>query len=90
MTLQSWRERNRPARLEKRYEFENYDELRCFLDEVADLSEKKGLFPDIGFGNTYANFTIHTDEGCLELGAVQREFAMLLDALQTAPQAQPA
>jgi len=88
MRLQNWQERNRPARLEKRYEFESYDELRAFLDDAADLSEKKDLFPDIGFGKTYANFTIHTDEGSSELTDVQREFASLLDTLETSQQAQ--
>ncbi|MEJ2180153.1 MAG: 4a-hydroxytetrahydrobiopterin dehydratase [Gammaproteobacteria bacterium] len=88
MTLQDWQERNRPIRLEKRYEFENYDALRAFLDDAADLSEQKGLFPDIGFGKTYANFTIHTDEGSTELSDIQREFATLLDTLETSQQVQ--
>jgi len=88
MTFQDWQERNRPSRLEKRYEFENYDELRAFLDEAADLSEQKDLFPDIGFGKTYANFTIHTAEGSKELTDAQREFAALLDTLETSQQAQ--
>lgn len=86
MTLQNWQERNRPVRLEKRYEFESYDKLRAFLDEAADLSEEKGLFPDIGFGKTYANFTIHSDEGSAELSQTQREFAALLDTLETSQQ----
>lgn len=88
MTLQDWQERNRPSRLEKRYEFASYDELRAFLDDAADLSEQKGLFPDIGFGKTYANFTIHTDEGSSELTDTQREFAALLDTLETSKQSQ--
>ena len=88
MTLVKWQERNRPARLEKRYEFENYDALRAFLDDAADLSEQKGLFPDIGFGKTYANFTIHTDEDSSELTDTQREFAALLDTLETSKQLQ--
>ena len=88
MTLQNWRERNRPSRLEKRYEFENFDALRAFLDDAADLSEQKGLFPDIGFGKTYANFTIHPDEGSSELTEAQREFAALLDTLETSQHAQ--
>jgi len=87
MTLQEWQERKRPVRLEKRYEFENYDALRNFLDDAADLSEQKGLFPDIGFGNKHANFTIHLDEGSSQLTDAQREFAALLDALETAKQA---
>ena len=86
MTLQNWQERNRPVRLEKRYEFENYDALRAFLDDAADLSEQKGLFPDIGFGKTYANFTIHKEDDSSQMTETQREFAALLDTLDTAPQ----
>ena len=86
--LVKWQERNRPVRLEKRYEFASYDALRAFLDDAADLSEQKGLFPDIGFGKTYANFTIHTEEGSSELNELQREFAVLLDSLETSQQAQ--
>ena len=85
-TLVTWQERNRPVRLEKRYEFESYDALRTFLDEAADLSEQKNLFPDIGFGKTYANFTIHPAEGSAELTDTQREFAALLDTLESARQ----
>ena len=86
MTLQDWRERTRPSRLEKRYEFDTYDELRAFLDDAANLSEEKGLFPDIGFGKTHANFTIHAEEGSDELTDAQREFASLLDSLESAKQ----
>ncbi len=82
MTLQQWQERNRPSRLEKRYEFDDYETLRDFLDVAADLSEQKGLYPDIGFSRTHASFTIHTDEGTAELSERQREFARLLDSLQ--------
>jgi len=84
MTLQQWQERNRPSRLEKRYEFDDYEALRVFLDSAADLSEQKGLYPDIGFGRTYANFTIYVDEGATELTTQQREFARLLDSLSPA------
>jgi len=86
MALQQWQERNRPSRLEKRYEFEDYESLRDFLDEAADLSESTGQYPDIGFGRTYANFTIHTEEGSKELTDEQREFAVLLDRLEAARQ----
>lgn len=84
MNIHEWRERNRPARLEKRYEFESYDSLRAFLDEVADLSEAQGLYPDIGFGRNHANFTIHVDEGGTQLTDRQRHFATMLDELEAA------
>lgn len=82
MALQQWQERNRPSRLEKRYEFDDYEALRVFLEDAADLSEKKDLYPDIGFSRTHASFTIHVDEGGDELTERQREFARLLDSLQ--------
>jgi pterin-4a-carbinolamine dehydratase len=87
MNQLQWQERIRPSRLEKRYEFESYDELRNFLDEAADLSEAKGLYPDIGFSRTHASFTIHADEDNTGLTEKQREFAALLDTLETAKQA---
>jgi 4a-hydroxytetrahydrobiopterin dehydratase len=87
MNLHEWQERKRPSRLEKRYEFESYDSLRAFLDDVADLSEAGGLYPDIGFGRNHANFTIHVDEGSTQLTDQQRLFAAMLDKLESARQA---
>jgi len=87
MTIEHWQERNRPLRLEKRYEFDDYDSLRAFLDEAAGLSEEKGLYPDIGFGRKHASFTIHAEEGKEALTEQQREFAALLDTLESSGQA---
>ncbi|EXJ11971.1 4a-hydroxytetrahydrobiopterin dehydratase [Imhoffiella purpurea] len=76
----NWKERARPARLEARYEFESYDALRDFLDEAAELSEREGLYPDLGFGRDYVNITIHAEEGRESLAEEQRRFARLLEA----------
>jgi 4a-hydroxytetrahydrobiopterin dehydratase len=76
---QNWRERPRPARLECRYEFESYPELRDFLDSAAELSEREGYYPDMGFGRAYVNVTIHADEGSPSVADKQRRFARLLD-----------
>jgi 4a-hydroxytetrahydrobiopterin dehydratase len=77
----NWQERNRPSRLEKRYEFVDYEELRNFLDMAADLSESKGLYPDMGFGRDYVNITIHADEGKDKVDQAKREFADQLEQL---------
>lgn len=79
-----WQERNRPARLERRYQFDNYDSLRDFLDRAAELSERKGYYPDMGFGRDYVNITIHTEDDEKELGSVQHQFAQQLDELADA------
>jgi pterin-4a-carbinolamine dehydratase len=76
-----WQERGRPARLERRYEFENYQDLRDFLDRAAELSEREGLYPDMGFGRDYVNMTIHSDETSGALEPVQHRLAEALDRL---------
>jgi hypothetical protein len=55
--------------------------LRDFLDLAADLSERAGFYPDMGFGRDYVNITIHADEesGMLESG--HRQFAQRLEEL---------
>jgi len=84
---QQWQERNRPVRLERRYEFPDYDMLRDFLDRAAELSEQVGLYPDMGFGRDYVNVTIHVDDGEEAMSDSQRRFAEQLDALEPAPAA---
>ena len=78
---QQWKERNRPQRLERRYEFRSYDDLRDFLDQAADLSEQQSLYPDMGFGRDYVNVTIHAEQGSGELDARERAFAEALEQL---------
>ncbi len=79
-----WQERNRPNRLEKRYEFADYDALRDFLDAAADLSERENYYPDMGFGRDYVNITIHADDTDKSIRPAQREFAGALDQLRGA------
>lgn len=78
---QDWQERNRPARLEKRYQFENYSDLRDFLERAAELSEREGYYPDMGFGRDYVNVTIHAEPDSKELSEKQHQFATQLDEL---------
>jgi pterin-4a-carbinolamine dehydratase len=76
-----WNERNRPNRLEKQYQFEDYEDLRDFLDRAAELSEKEDYYPDMGFGRDYVNVTIHAPEGNETVTEQQRQFATQLDSL---------
>ena len=78
---EQWSERNRPPRLERRYQFPDYPALRDFLERAADLSEREGLYPDMGFGRDYVNVTIHADDAGDGLTPGQRAFAERLDAL---------
>ena len=76
-----WQERARPVRLERRYEFSEYTALRDFLDQAAELSEKAGLYPDMGFGKDYLNVTIHAEPDAEELTSEAHQFAQQLDDL---------
>jgi pterin-4a-carbinolamine dehydratase len=79
-----WQERVRPVRLERRYEFDDYQALRDFLDRAAEVSEREGLYPDMGFGKDYVNMTIHSDETSGVLEAAQHRLAEALDLLNAA------
>lgn len=76
-----WNERNRPPRLERRLEFVDYETTRTFLDRAAGLSEETGIYPDMSFGRTYVNITLHAEDGASEVGAALRDFAGRLDGL---------
>ncbi len=78
---EQWKERQRPHRLERRYNFPDYNTLRDFLDRAAELSEQQGFYPDMGFGRDYVNITIHAPEGEDRLGDIQWQFAKMLDQL---------
>jgi pterin-4a-carbinolamine dehydratase len=80
---QQWQERARPARLERRYQFSDYASLSDFLERAAALSEREGLYPDMGFGRDYVNMTIHGADDDDTLGDQQRRLARELDALAT-------
>ena len=60
--MDQWKERKRPLRLEKRFEFSDYESTRDFLDLVGNHTEKIQKFPDISFGKTYVNITIRPEK----------------------------
>ena len=76
-----WRERNKPARLERRYSFENYTALSEFLERAAEISERDDLFPDMGFGKDYVNITIHASGNNEQLDDMHHQFAQKLEML---------
>ena len=81
--MEGWRQKNRPECLEKRFEFESYEETRDFLDALGTFSKKVNRFPDISFGKTYANITIRPSENNEneEISNVEHEFASQIDLL---------
>ena len=81
--MEGWRQKQRPECLEKRFEFESYEETRDFLDALGDFCEKVDRFPDISFGKTYANITIRPleDNEKTEESIIDHDFASQIDFL---------
>ena len=81
--MNKWHERNRPIRLERRFEFETYEETRDFLDKLGNLSELNKIFPDISFGKTYVNITLRpeSEDKDAQMTDVEYKFASQIDGL---------
>src|SRR3569623_414274 len=62
-TKHEWKEKTSPARLERRFEFADYDATRAFLDMAAELSKATEVYPDVSFGRTYVNMTHYLNRG---------------------------
>ena len=60
-----WKQVERPPSLFRRYQFISYRDTRAFLDRLAELSAQTGIYPDLGFGTTYVNVTVHGGAGGL-------------------------
>lgn len=85
---QNWKARTRPARLERRVEFSDFEETRNFLDRAAELAESHGNYPDMSFGRTYVSITLYPGSETEEVGDELQRYASMIDALL--PSAQPA
>ena len=81
--MHKWKERTRPLRLERRFEFSCYELTRDVLDALGELCEKRKRFPDISFGKTYVNLTIQPvgEEKDPFLSEIDEEFASEIDEL---------
>lgn len=76
-----WRRRNKPLRLERRLEFDDYEATRVFLEQSEALSEETEIYPNMSFGRTYVNLTLFAEEGESEISGAQMAFAERIDAL---------
>jgi len=78
----NWLTRKKPARLERRIEFSDYEQTREFLEKAADLAESEGYYPDMSFGRTHVSIVIdHEDDGGQEISERMLRYAQLLDEL---------
>ncbi|MBK5965370.1 pterin-4-alpha-carbinolamine dehydratase [Thiocystis minor] len=83
-TQQGWKRRERPPRLERRLEFDDYEQTRDFLDAVAVICEPGGYYPDISFGRTYANISIHAEQDAADIAPERLALAERIEELMSA------
>lgn len=55
-----WKLKSKPASMEARFEFDNFEKLRSFLDNVAEQAEKLEHHPNISFGREHASIVIYS------------------------------
>lgn len=72
-----WDVRREPPLLTRRFDFPAYAETRRFLDQLAELSRRTGLYPDLNFAKTHVNVTFSG----AALGDAERAFAREVDVL---------
>ena len=53
-----WNQRESPLRVEKRFEFEEYQKISNFVKKIDDLCKEKNLYPNISFGKNFVSITI--------------------------------
>jgi len=71
---EGWKVVGSSGALYRKFEFDAYDGTREFLDKLAELSERSGIYPDLSFASKHVNVTIHApEEG--ESPDQQHEFA---------------
>ena len=76
-----WTTRKRPARLERRFEFSDYEETRQFLELTAELSEERDYYPDMSFGRTHVSMTLQSETDEAEVTDELIRYAGLVDAI---------
>ncbi|MDG4812005.1 4a-hydroxytetrahydrobiopterin dehydratase [Hydrogenovibrio sp. 3SP14C1] len=57
---EKWKLKKQPASLEARFEFSSFDDLRTFLDEMAEQADLLDHHPNISFGRSHAAVIIYS------------------------------
>ncbi|VAW48122.1 hypothetical protein MNBD_GAMMA03-874 [hydrothermal vent metagenome] len=72
-----WKSKKKPASLDARFNFEDFDVLRTFLDKVAEDAERLEHHPNISFGRDRVSIIIYSTSD--ELSDIDLELAKAID-----------
>ena len=72
-----WNHRESTSRIEKRFEFEEYQKISIFLKKIDELCKEKNIYPNISFGKNFVSVSILLDSE--KIPSNEKEFSMRLD-----------
>tara|TARA_B100001029_G_scaffold104932_1_gene86467 strand:+ start:547 stop:822 length:276 start_codon:yes stop_codon:yes gene_type:complete len=72
-----WNKRESPLRIEKRFEFEEYQSISIFLKKIDELCKKENIYPNISFGKNFVSVTIFIDYK--KISKVEKDFSSNID-----------
>ena len=72
-----WNQRESPLRVEKRFEFEEYQKISKFMKKIDELSKEKNIYPNITFGKNFVSITIFLDSE--KSSKIERNFSKNID-----------
>ncbi|HBQ45065.1 MAG TPA: hypothetical protein DD716_05395 [Thiomicrospira sp.] len=76
----SWKSKKKPLSLDRRFDFDGFEVLREFLDEVAEHADQLNHHPNISFGRKHASVIIYSESKSQELNEVDLNLAKLIDS----------
>jgi len=72
-----WRSKKKPPALDARFDFEDFEILRAFLDEVAEEADRLEHHPNISFGRDRVSIIIYSTSD--ELSDIDHALAKAID-----------
>ena len=74
-----WNRKESPLRIEKRFEFDDYQKISKFMRIIDELCKKKSIYPNVSFGKNFASLTVFIDGE--ELSASENDFSKKIDEI---------
>ena len=79
-----WNRKESPLRIEKRFEFDNYQKISKFMTIIDELCKTNSIYPNVSFGNNFVSFTIFlsTKEKSLKENDFSKKIDKIFEKIQ--------
>ena len=72
-----WDLKESPSRIEKRFEFDNYQKISLFMSKIEELCKSQNLYPNISFGKNFVSITLFIESK--EISNLENDFSKNID-----------